>query len=146
VLMSLHARQWIADGSPEAKEKFDEARREAIARNGRSHGLWRSIGELYLEVYLRRPEGEWLDASIDAHRRAISLYPAHAPLHVELAWRLRVAGEDGEAAEAAETALELDRRNPHSEKKLAKYPAPAGAEATDLEHLAEKLRKLKGSP
>lgn len=143
-LLSLHAQEWLASGSPQARREFESAWREAVARNRNSYGLWKSIGDLYLAAYQRRQQPEDLQAAIQAHSRAVALYPARAPLRVELAWRLHLAGQDEQAATMAADALRLDQQNPHREQKLAAFPAPDGAEATNLEQLARNMRKLEG--
>jgi hypothetical protein len=144
-LASLYAGQWIGTGSQPPLEAFERSWREAVQRNRRSFGLWRTLGDLYGQGYARRPDKEILQASLAAYRRAVSLYPTHAGLRVQLAWRQHLAGDHAAAAQQAALALQLDQQNPHGEQKLARFEAPDGSGANNLEHLAEKLRKLEES-
>jgi Tfp pilus assembly protein PilF len=144
-LASLYAGQWIRTGSQPSLDAFERSWREAVQRNGRSFGLWRTIGDLYGQGFARRPDKEILQVSLAAYRRAVSLYPTHAGLRVQLAWRQHLAGDRAAAAQQAARALQLDQQNPHVEQKLARFEAPDGSGANNLEHLAEKLRKLEES-
>jgi tetratricopeptide (TPR) repeat protein len=144
-LASLYAQDWIASGADSSLQAFERAWPEAVRRNQRSYGLWKLIGDFYFDGYRRHEKRKFLDASIQAYQQAVALYPVKGPLRAELAWRLHLDGNNLEAAGQAEVALALDRQNPHAEQKLAEFPAPEGAGADNLEHLAEKLRKLERS-
>jgi tetratricopeptide (TPR) repeat protein len=144
-LALLYGGHWIQTGSPQSLKAFEHAASQAVQRNPGSYALRKMIGDLYLEGYRRSPQPEYLRASLNAYRKAVGRYPNNARLRVGLAWRLHLEGDRQGAAEEATAALDLDRQNPHGEQKLAQTPAPPGAETDNLEHLAEKLRKLEAS-
>lgn len=118
-LASLYHSQWLATGSPSAREEFERSTLEALRRDRRAHSLRRELGDLLVAAYGRMGDRAALGDAVALYRDAISLYPTHAPHHAQLAWALWVAGEQDTSRVAAREALRLDDLNPHREQKLA---------------------------
>ena len=57
-------------------------------------------------------------AALDAYRRAVQLYPNNALYHAEFALALRAVGQRDAFRREADAALDLDKLNPHAEKRL----------------------------
>ena len=75
-------------------------------------------GDRYLQAFARGRE-DALPKAVAASRRAVDLYPHHAQSRVGLAMALRASGDDDGFRQQATIALELDRRTPHGDRKLA---------------------------
>lgn len=154
-LAEIYQLHWFEEQSPALRERFDEAITEAGRRDARSYSF--AMREAWLELRWYRATGqrERLQRAIEGYRRAVSLYPNSNFAHAQLAWTLALAGQTDAASQQAERALELDRRNPHIEQKLAQReledpardlpvaaagpPAPAGR----AEQVMQQLRKAK---
>jgi hypothetical protein len=118
-LASLYHSQWLATGSPSAREEFERSTLEALRRDRRAHSLRRELGDLLVAAYGQMGDRAALGDAVALYRDAISLYPNYAPHHAQLAWALWAAGERDTSRVAAREALRLDELNPHREQKLA---------------------------
>ncbi|MFM7071461.1 MAG: O-antigen ligase family protein [Planctomycetota bacterium] len=116
-LASLNHRQWLEGGSS-ARDEFEQAVLEALKRDRRSHSLRREMGDLFFEAFGKTGDRAALGDAVALYRDACSLYPNHAPHHAQLAYALRVAGDQAASGVAAREALRLDQLNPHGEQKL----------------------------
>jgi hypothetical protein len=69
-------------------------------------------------MYAKTPAARFATRAVHAYRQAVLLYPNSNILHAQLAWALRLAGEQPAARREAAEALRLDRLVPHPELKL----------------------------
>lgn len=116
-LASLNHRQWL-EGGASARDEFEQAVLEALKRDRRSHSLRREMGDLFFEAFGKTGDRAALGDAVALYRDACSLYPNHAPHHAQLAYALKVAGDQAASGVAAREALRLDQLNPHREQKL----------------------------
>ncbi|MBU0718200.1 MAG: tetratricopeptide repeat protein, partial [Planctomycetes bacterium] len=72
----------------------------------------------YLEAHGLTGRPEELETAARAYRRAIELYPNNATYHAKLAVALQTAGDEPGFRREADAALELDRLNPHEDKRI----------------------------
>ena len=147
-LASLHQRLAIESLDESRIQPFDHAAEEALKRDRRSHRAFGRLGNMRLELYCVFGDPEQLDRAIEAYRRWVQLYPNNNLAHAQLAWAYSIAGEDQYAAREAQRALELDKLNPHWEKRLSEqqvyYPANKRPEDGNAEQLMKRLRSDYG--
>jgi len=117
-LASLHHQLAVSSGDEERVEEFDHAVEEALKRDRRSHSVFRQLGNLRLSLYRTSGDREQLERAIAAYERWAQIYPNGSLAHAQLAWAHNIAGDATTAGQEAQKALDLDRLNPHIEKKL----------------------------
>jgi hypothetical protein len=74
-LALLYGQEWAHTGSPQSLKAFEEAVAQVVARDSASFSLWKMIGDLYLNGYRRAPQRAYLEASLNAYRKAVARYP-----------------------------------------------------------------------
>ncbi len=116
--MQLEFRRWTIDSADESWAKFLAATDEALARDPHSHLLRSEVGDLMLTAWRATGDADQLERALVHYREAAELYPNYARKRAQWAWAAHLAGEDPQAAELAERALQLDAANPHVEHKL----------------------------
>ena len=127
-LSALAYERWLmADSNrPDDFEHSVDWQRQAIARDPRNSGGYRTLADLYLGHFKRTGQPADASAAVDAMLQAISLYPNQAVAQSQLAESLALAGRTDEACEVARRALELDASNEragHIDKRLPKERA-----------------------
>jgi len=132
-LTQLYFEQWAAVPNVQTKQAWYECLEQARRRNPLSYPLAEWEGQLALRAYALRREQSDLERAMAAFQRATRLYPNSAFAHAQLAWTMYLAGQPARAAQHAARALELDRRNPHVEQKLAARRLPETSLAADLQ-------------
>lgn len=143
-LASLHQGLAIESKDESRIQPFDNAVEEALKRDRRSHRAFGRLGNMRLELYCVLGDREQLGRAIEAYRRWVQLYPNSNLAHAQLGWTYKIAGEHQSAAREAQRALDLDKLNPHWEKKLSEqqvyYPANKRPEDGNAEQLMKRLR------
>ncbi|MCO6456801.1 MAG: O-antigen ligase family protein [Pirellulaceae bacterium] len=145
-LAQLHHELYLRDGSPEDLRAWEQAAAEAQRRDPRSSAQSTQFGRWYLAGWLRRRDARLLDLAIESFLRAARLYPSGSMERAQLAWTLHLRGDADAAAEAAELALELDRANPHAERRLARRTLagdPGLPGLPDLPSAEQRMRQLR---
>lgn len=124
-LSGLAYQRWL-EGEKDRQDEFErsvEWQREAIARDPRNAGGYRTLADLYLGRFNRTGQMADASAAVDAASQALTLYPNHAAAQSQLAEALSLAGRPDKARQAARRALELDAINEgagHIDKRLPK--------------------------
>ncbi|MBC8870708.1 MAG: O-antigen ligase family protein [Planctomycetes bacterium] len=143
-LASLYRQLAILSGDEEHVGHFDRAVREALARDRRSHSVFRQLGNLRLSLYRKFGDREQLKRAIAAYERWAQIYPNSNMAHAQLAWACSIDGDDQSAAREAKIALGLDKQSPHREKKLREQrvydPRSEHPEDETAEQLMNRLR------
>ncbi|MBM3998495.1 MAG: O-antigen ligase family protein [Planctomycetes bacterium] len=111
---------WVRTHDAARREAWIGALAEMVRRDPVSHAASRLEGDIRLTAYRAMGRSEDLDGALDALERTVRLYPNHNHSHAQLAWVAHLAGRADSARFHAETALQLDARNPHWEQKLAR--------------------------
>jgi len=119
-LAAVYLKIWQETADQSAYQTFTKELRAAIDRDPKSHLRHRLAGDLYLRAWRLSGEPESLAAAIQMYDAAARLYPNGAGNQAQLAWALHLSGQRQQAREAAEKSLELDRLNPHRDRKLAR--------------------------
>jgi tetratricopeptide (TPR) repeat protein len=147
-LANLHQRLAIGSRDVSHIRQFDHAAEEALKRDRRSQTTFSQLGNLRLELYRELGDRGQLDRAIQAYRKWTQLYPNSNMAHAQLAWAYSIAGDDQSAAREARKALDLDKVNPHQEKKLSKRrvydPANEPLQGENAEQLMGTLRTYDG--
>jgi len=111
--------RWLEGGSPEAFDKFEASMQAALDLAPHSASTWRMCGDRYREAFEKRGLKAALPKAVFAYRRAVDLYPNHAPLRASLAITLQAGGDEAGFRRQAAIALELDEQTPHRDRELA---------------------------
>lgn len=147
-LASLHQQLAIGLRDTSRVQQFDHAAEEALKRDPRSHATFRQLGDMRLELYRKLGGRQQLVGAVIAYERWTQLYPNSNMAHAQLAWAYRVAGDRRLAAGQAQKALDLDKLNPHGEKKLREQqvhdPANELLKYKNAEQLMYDLRSYVG--
>ena len=117
-LAGLTFQQWQRQPSEENFRRFDLCMKTALERAPRAAATWLAAGERYTAVFAHSRQAADRDAALDAYRRAVQLYPNNALYHAEFALALRAVGQRDAFRREADAALDLDKLNPHAEKRL----------------------------
>jgi O-antigen ligase len=124
-LSEMAYQRWLGsdkDRSEEFKRSVDW-QQQAIARDPRHAGGYRTLAEMYIARFKRTGEQADAAAAADAMLQAVALYPNHALGQSQLAEALALAGRQDEARLAARRALGLEAINEragHIDKRLPK--------------------------
>ena len=117
-LIQGYATQWAATGNPRAEEAFRQNVGWFLRISGRSAKSWEMVGDLFWEVGGSVGRKDCWEEAVEAWRQAVQNFPTNALLRAKLARGLAAIGRKDEAVLEARRALELDRRNPHLDRKL----------------------------
>ena len=117
-LAGLTFQQWQRQPSEENLRRFDLCMKTALEQAPRAAATWLAAGERYTAVFAHSRQPADRDAALDAYRRAVQLYPNNALYHAEFALALRAVGRRDAFRREADAALDLDKLNPHAEKRL----------------------------
>ncbi|MEX2359206.1 MAG: O-antigen ligase family protein [Pirellulaceae bacterium] len=118
LLAEIYYQTWMARPEESTRQKFDAAIARAAKRVPLNYQSHFRLGQWRLGFYRRGDDPKDLELAIENFRQAVELFPSRAIHHAQLAWALHLAGQDGEASQAADQAARLDEVNPHSERKL----------------------------
>lgn len=123
-LAHLAFQTWQAstDAGRETFERSLAWQRQAISRNPRNSGLYRTLGQMYLALFAQTGEATDASQAAEALTRAATLYPNSAQLQADRAEALWKSGQAAQAREAAQRARELDAINEragHIDKQLS---------------------------
>jgi len=129
-LAGLAAQQYLATQDPAALQEFEKARSAALRTSGEAAGTWALLGTLYQKIHQKTGRPEFAQAAVRDLQVAVTLYPTHATYHALLALAWQSAGQPARAARAAATALDLDQRTPHADRRLS----------AELRHQMQRLR------
>ncbi len=117
-LIQGYATQWAATGNPRAEEAFRNNVGWFLRISGRSAKAWEVVGDLFWEVGGSLDRKDCWAEAVEAWRQAVQNFPTNALLRAKLARGLAAIGRKDEAVLEARRALELNRRNPHLDRKL----------------------------
>ena len=118
LLASQAFDQWQQDHDPGTLQQYHEYNATALELDPNASPAWAVSGDRYLEAHGVTGRPEELDAAVRAYRRAVELYPNNATYHAKLAVALQTAGDEPGFRREADAALELDRQNPHEDKRI----------------------------
>ena len=154
-LAELRHSKWLSTGSESDWDAFTAAADSLAQRDPRHHLTYYTRGNWLLSAWRKSGRPELLEQARAEYARAIERYPNRALYHAQLAWALHLAGRAQEARAAAETAKQLDDRNPHKDQKLREHkivdPQIAADGQLTLQHadsaeqIALRLRTTSGS-
>jgi O-antigen ligase len=117
-LADLEFQAWLDSADATQFDQFESHRGQAVALNLQSSAAWQMSGDYYRRAYRKTGQTAYARKAADAYARAVGLYPTSPQCRAKLALALKEAGDgDGFRREAAQ-ALELDRRTPHSDKRI----------------------------
>lgn len=121
LIAEIRFRRFAATGSDADRTAFQQAADQFQSLSPRHH--WQSYqrGNWHLLSWQIAGKKADLDEALAAYREAVARYPNHALYHGQLAWALRLAGQNEAAAAAAERAHALDDAMPHADQKLERY-------------------------
>ena len=117
-LIQGYATQWAATGSPRAEGAFRQNVGWFLRISGRSAKAWEVVGDLFWDVGSSLNRKDCWEEAVEAWRQAVQNFPTNALLRAKLARGLSAIGRKDEAVPEARKALELNRRNPHEDRKL----------------------------
>ncbi|MEN6498183.1 MAG: O-antigen ligase family protein [Thermoguttaceae bacterium] len=117
-LANMTFSQWRQQPDPEAFQRFDQAAREALARESQAASAWLYYGDRYFDAFSTTDRSDDLKMAKKMYQRAVELYPNSAICRAKLATAYRAAGQGTEFRQEAERALQLDAITPHLDKKL----------------------------
>jgi tetratricopeptide (TPR) repeat protein len=120
-LSNLAYKQWTDEPTPERFETFLQTNQEVLDRIPQKAESWFVFAEWNEEAYRRMGRPAEQTRALDAYRTAVELYPGNSLYRAKWALALQTAGKEAESRREAEKSLELDHKNPHSDKRL---PAP----------------------
>ena len=118
LLASVAFAQWQQDHDPGTLQQYHEYNATALDLDPNASPAWAVSGDRYLEAHGVTGQPEELQAAVLAYRRAVDLYPNNATYHAKLAVALQTAGDEPGFRREADAALELDRQNPHEDKRI----------------------------
>ncbi|MCX7428470.1 MAG: O-antigen ligase family protein [Planctomycetia bacterium] len=118
LLASVAFTQWQQDHDPGTLQQYHEYNATALELDPNASPAWAVSGDRCLEAHGVTGQPEELQAAVLAYRRAIELYPNNATYHAKLAVALQTAGDEPGFRREADAALELDRQNPHEDKRI----------------------------
>lgn len=121
-LAALRHEQWIRTANPTVGAAFDEAVEQMLRRNPRANKLQLQVGDWQVVAFRINNRQEHLQAALAAYRQAEALYPNDSLGRAHAAWAAFLAEDPENALAKAETALQLDKLNPHREQKLDVQP------------------------
>jgi len=143
-LASLYQRLMIQSTDGSRIRQFDHAVQEALKRDRHSHATFRRVGNLRLELYRVLGKREQLDGALEAYSRWVQLYPNSNMAHAQLAWTYSIAEDARSAAREAQEALDLDKLNPHQEKKLSEQQVyDLANERLGCENAEQQMNRLR---
>jgi len=117
-LIEGYAREWAATGRPQAAEAFRRNATWFVRISGWSAKAWEVVGDLYWDIGEALSQPACRQEALEAWRQAVQNFPTNGLLRAKVARALAAAGRKEEAVLEARTALELNRRNPHLDRKL----------------------------
>lgn len=113
-LANMTFGQWQQQSDPGAFQRFDQAAREALARESQAASAWLYYGDRYFDAFSTTGRSDDLKMAKKMYQRAVELYPNSAICRAKLATAYRAAGQGAEFRQEAERALQLDEVTPTS--------------------------------
>ncbi len=117
-LATQHFERWLSQEDNRDFSEFQHSVEMILKYNAHSPYALRQAGLWYLLAGIKADTPAHLEKAERFLLDATQLYPTSSALQADYAWSLHLLGRSEEAAEAATTALRLDRLNPHKELKL----------------------------
>lgn len=118
-LAQLAWDRWVIAGQAGADQEFERWAQKFVKLAGQSARAWETVGDLYWDAAQRTGEKGLVGRAADAFRMAADRFPTNVLIRAKLARALVSLGLTREAREEAKQALILDRKNPHSDRKLS---------------------------
>ena len=117
-LSSLVYQQWEKHPTIDQFDAVVEFSRETLDRVPAKATAWFVLAERSQEAYRMMGRATDQKRALDAYRRAVGLYPNQSLYRARWALALHAVGNGAEARREAQKSLELDRQNPHAERRL----------------------------
>ncbi|MCS7237091.1 MAG: O-antigen ligase family protein [Thermoguttaceae bacterium] len=102
----------------EAAKQFERWTERFVRLSGQSAKAWEGVGDLFWQGGLKLKDPQWLWKATEAYRQAALRFATNAVVRAKFARALATVGKLPEAKQEAGQALELDRRNPHPDRKI----------------------------
>jgi len=117
-LAAITFDRWRRQPTDRGFERFEQCNAAALKLVPNFSRAWLRSGQWYGRAFAASGRRQQIDKAIEAHRRAVQLYPNSALHRAQLALALKAAGDDAAFRIEADEALRLDQITPHEEKKL----------------------------
>ena len=124
LMAEIYLDSWLASLDSADYRAFET--HDALARRlaPEAAPIWRASADRYRRAFVkadargRHVQPRAIEQAIAIARRTAELYPGSSSDHAALAMDYRLSGDEISCRREAETALDLDRRMTHEEKKL----------------------------